>query len=263
MSRSQARPELPAIPCVRGRNNAAQLLRKNAYQELYRQDSLLSSSSYASNSSWQSQSHNEPHIMLPSALPYLANGGGRLQGFESSRNSWQSYMDSTEWEEDYNKGAFFTTLAQQHILPSSPTKISRHQREDEIYESDHSSALECGSEVSSALSGYTDCNKDDVAIWKKLEKALDTRFSSKNQNTNPRSEQIPSSLQPGSPLPMQYPKPKNAPGRFSEPPKVPIPPKIAQRPSTLIYQYQRVTAAGSAAKHRRIYSGGQHKEQFM
>lgn len=263
MTRSQANSESSAIPCVRGRDNAAQMLRNKAFQGLNRQNSFLSLSSYASDSSWQGQSVNEPHLMLPSDLPYLASIGGGMQRIKSSRDTWQSYTESSEWEEGYDKGAFFATLAQQNILSSSPKKFNRHQREDDMYESDHSSALDGCSEVSSALSGYTDCNRDDIAIWKKLEKALDTRFSSKNQNGNRRSEGIPSCLQPGSPFSAQYPKSKHTPGRLNEPPKVPIPPKVAQRPNTLSYQYQRITAAGSAAKHRRIFSGGQNKQQLM
>lgn len=255
MSKTHQGNHLPTIPCVRGRNKAAQILRNNAFQELNRKDSLVSSSSYASNSSWKSQSDqnkysNEVQIMLPTVLPYLANKAG-LQDFESARNSWQSYIESSEWEEEgYEKRAFFTTLAQQQN-----TNIIIHEGES----GDDISSLESCSEVNSSLSGYTDCNKDDIAIWKKLEKALDVRFNNKDK----RQVEIPSSLQPGSPFSSQYFTTKHSPGRFSEPPKLPIPPNITPRPNTLIYQYQRVTAAGSAAKHRRIYSGGQHKQQFM
>lgn len=257
MSKTHQGNHLPTIPCVRGRNKAAQILRNNAFQELNRKDSLVSSSSYASNSSWKSQTEqnkysNQVQITLPTVLPYFSNSAG-LQNFESSRNSWQSYIESTEWEEEgFEKGAFFTTLAQQQ--QQQYTNINNiHNNES----GDHSSALGSFSEVNSSLSGYTDCNKDDIAIWKKLEKALDTRFNNKKDN---RTVEIPSSLQPGSPFSSQYFTTKHSPGRFSEPPKLPIPPNITPRPNTLIYQYQRVTAAGSAAKHRRIYSGGQHKQ---
>lgn len=264
MSSSQSKIRSETIPCVRGGQQAAQLLCHNSFQHLHRKDSLISSSSYASSSSWQERyqqgkqtSFDEKEIALPSELPYLAKNG-QLYETENCKNSWQSYIQSSEWEEGQKKGAFFSTLAQHNIIPNSlPTPV-QHRREEEVYDG-YESNSDCCSEVDSTMSGYSNGNVDDIVIWKKLEKALDTRFITKTQDHYYLSNPIPSSLQAGLSKLNQLSKSNRLPDRFSEPPKLPVPINLTPRPNTLVYQYQRITAAGSAAKQRRIYSGGQHK----
>lgn len=231
--------------CVRGRKNAATTLTVKASESMQRQDSMRSASSYGSTSSWTSSTaavpvRKEAQTTVPSPL------GQKGCDFEAA-------LFSNLPEPD----AFFPDLARKQLTGPASAPALR-PRSSLKYSTNHrpiASPVSCCS-----ASTVSDANTQ--ALWKSLETALGTRI--RTASTLSRAQLLDPASSPtvskAATSPSRIPRLKHNTTPASLPRDgvrlLPVIPRTAHAPASwdgaLIHQYDRITAAGSAARQRRI-----------